>query len=55
MQSYRWDQHVKEMRQIRQTHGTRLQVVCFTYTYIRYQRDKVFLSNKIEDKMNKEL
>jgi hypothetical protein len=49
------EQHVKEMRQIRQSHGTRLQVVCLTYIYLRDQRDKRFFSYKIEDKMNKEL
>jgi hypothetical protein len=60
--SYSWhraelqmEQHVKEMRQIRQSHGTRLQVVCLTYIYSRDQRDKGFLSCKIEDKMNKEI
>jgi hypothetical protein len=49
------EQHVKEMRQIRQTHGTRLQVVCLPFIYLRDQRDKGFRSYKIEDKMNKEL
>jgi hypothetical protein len=49
------EQHIKEMRQIRQSRGTRLQVVCLTYIYIRDQQDKGFLSYKIEDKMNKEL
>jgi hypothetical protein len=49
------EQHVKEMRQIRQSHGTRLQVVCLTYIYLRDQRDKGFRSYKIEYKMNKEL
>jgi hypothetical protein len=49
------EQHVKYMRQIRQSHGTRLQVVCLTYIYLRDQRDKGFLSYKIENKMNKEL
>jgi hypothetical protein len=49
------EQHVKEMHQIRQSHGTRLQVVCLTYIYLRDQRDKGFRSYKIEDKMNKEL
>jgi hypothetical protein len=43
------------MRQIRQPHGTRLQVVCLTYIYLRDQRDKEFHSYKIEDKINKEL
>jgi hypothetical protein len=43
------------MRQIRQSHGTCLQVVCLTYIYLRDQRDKGFRSYKIEDKMNKEL
>jgi hypothetical protein len=39
------EQHVKEMRQIRQSRGTRLQVVCLTYyIYLRYQRDKGFRS-----------
>jgi hypothetical protein len=49
------EQHVKEMRQIRKSHGTRLQVVCLTYIYIRDQREKGYHSYKIEDKMNKEL
>jgi hypothetical protein len=49
------EQHVKEMRQIRQSHGTRLQVVCLTYIYLRDQRYKGFRPYKIEDKMNKEL
>jgi hypothetical protein len=49
------EQHVKEMRQIRQSHGTRLQLVCLTYIYLRDQRDKGFHSYKIKDKMNKEL
>jgi hypothetical protein len=49
------EQHVKEMRQISQSHGTHLQVVCLTYIYLRDQRDKGFSSYKIEDKMNKEL
>jgi hypothetical protein len=49
------EQHVKAMRQIRQSHGTRLQVVRLTYIYIRDQRDKGFRSYKIEDKMSKEL
>jgi hypothetical protein len=49
------EQHVKEMRRIHQSPGTRLQVVCLTYIYLRDQRDKVFRSYKIEDKMNKEL
>jgi hypothetical protein len=31
------EQHVKDMRQIRQSHGTRLQVVCLTYIYLRDQ------------------
>jgi hypothetical protein len=48
------EKHVKELRQIRQYHETRLQVVCLTYIYIRDQRDKGFRSDKIED-MNKEL
>jgi hypothetical protein len=43
------------MRQIRQSRGTRLHVVCLTYIYLRDQLDKGFLSYKIEDKMNKEL
>jgi hypothetical protein len=43
------------MRQIRQYHGTRLQVVFLTYIYLRDQRDKGFFSYKIEDKINKEL
>jgi hypothetical protein len=43
------------MRQIRQYHGTRLQVVCLTYIYLRDQGDKVFCSYNIEDNMNKEL
>jgi hypothetical protein len=43
------------MRQIRQSRGTRLQVVCLTYIYLRDQRDKVFRSYKIEYKMNKDL
>jgi hypothetical protein len=49
------EQHFKEMRQIRQSHGTRLQVVCSTYIYLRDQQDKGFLSYKIEHKMNKEI
>jgi hypothetical protein len=49
------EQHVEEMRQIRQSHGTRLQVVCLTYIYIRDQRDKGYHSYKIEEKMNNEL
>jgi hypothetical protein len=49
------EKHVKEMRQIRQSHGTRLQVVCMTYIYLRDQREKGFRSYNIEDKMNKEL
>jgi uncharacterized protein with GYD domain len=49
------EQHVREMRQIRQSHGTRLTVVCLTYIYLRDQRDKGFRSYKIEDKMNKAL
>jgi hypothetical protein len=49
------EQHVKEMCQIHQSHGTRLQVVCLTYIYLRDQLYKVFRSYKIEDKMNKEL
>jgi hypothetical protein len=51
------EKHVKEMRQIRQSHGNRLQVVCLTYIYLRDQRDKVpvFLSYTIEDNTNKEL
>jgi hypothetical protein len=43
------------MRQLRQFHGTRLQVVCLTYIYLRDQQIKGFSSYKIEDKMNKEL
>jgi hypothetical protein len=31
------------MRQIRQSRGTRLQVVCLTYIYLREQRDEIFL------------
>jgi hypothetical protein len=34
------EQHVKEMRQIHQSHGTHLQVVCLTYIYLRDQQDK---------------
>jgi hypothetical protein len=49
------EQHVKEMRQTRQSHGIHLQVVCLNYVYLRDQRDKGFRSYKIEDKMNKEL
>jgi hypothetical protein len=49
------EQHVKEMCQIGHSHGTRIQVVCVTYIYLRDQRDKGFRSYKIEDKMNKEL
>jgi hypothetical protein len=49
------EQHVKEMRQIRQSHGTRIQVLCLPYIYIRDQLDKGLCSYKIEDKMNKEL
>jgi hypothetical protein len=43
------------MYQIYQSHGTRLQMVCFTCIYLREQRDKGFCSNNIEDKMKKEL
>jgi hypothetical protein len=43
------------MRQIRNYHGTRRQVVFLAYIYIRDQRDKGVCSYKIEDKMNKEL
>jgi hypothetical protein len=43
------------MRQIHKSHRTRLQVVCLTYIYLRDQRDKGFISYKIEDKMNKEI
>jgi hypothetical protein len=43
------------MRQIRQSHGTRLQVVYLTYIYLRDQRDKGFRSYEIEDKINKEI
>jgi hypothetical protein len=49
------EQQVKEMRQILQSHGTRLQIVCLTYIYLRDQRDKGVRSYKIEDKMNNEL
>jgi hypothetical protein len=49
------EQYVKEMRQIRQSHGTHIQLVCVTYIYLRDQRDKGARSYKIEDKMNKEL
>jgi hypothetical protein len=49
------EQHAKEMHQIRQSHGTRPQVVCLTYIYLRDQRDKGFRSYKIEDRMNNEL
>jgi hypothetical protein len=49
------EQHVKEMHQIRQSRGPRLQDVCLTYIYIRDQRDKGFRSYNIEDEMNKEL
>jgi hypothetical protein len=38
------EQHVKEMRQIRQSHGTRLQVVYLNYIYLRDQRYKRFRS-----------
>jgi hypothetical protein len=37
------EQHVKEMRQIRQSHGTRLQVVCLTYIYLRDQQKMIYL------------
>jgi hypothetical protein len=46
------EHHVKEMRQY---HGTCLQVVCLTYIYLQDQRDKGLSSYKIEDKMNTEL
>jgi hypothetical protein len=49
------EQDVKEMCQIRQSRGTRLQVVYLSYIYIRDQQDKGFRSYKIEYKMNKEL
>jgi hypothetical protein len=45
------EQHDKEMHQIRHYHGTRLQVVCLTYVYLRDKKDKGFHSYK----MNKEL
>jgi hypothetical protein len=38
------EQHVKDMRQICQSHAARLQVVCLTYIYLRDQRDKGFRS-----------
>jgi hypothetical protein len=41
------EQNVKEMRQRRQSHGTRLRVVCLTYIYLRDQRDKGFHSYNI--------
>jgi hypothetical protein len=34
------EEHVKEMRQIRQSRGNRLQVVCLTYIYLRDRSDK---------------
>jgi hypothetical protein len=43
------------MRQISQSHGTRLQVMCLTYIYLQDLRDKGFRSYKIEDNSNKEL
>jgi hypothetical protein len=49
------EKHVTEMRQIRQSHGTCLQVVCLTYIYLRDQLEQGFCSYKIKDKMNKEL
>jgi hypothetical protein len=49
------EQHVKETRQIHQSHGTRLPVVSLTYIYLWDQRDKGFRSYKIEDKINNEL
>jgi hypothetical protein len=49
------EQHVKEMRLAGQSHGTRIQVVCLTYIYLRDPRDKGSRSYKIEDKMNKDL
>jgi hypothetical protein len=49
------EQHVKEMIQIRQSCGTRCQVVCLNYIHLQDQRDKGFRSYKIYDKMNKEL
>jgi hypothetical protein len=49
------EQHVKEIRQIHQSHSTRLQVVYPTYIYLIDQRDKGFRSYKVEDKMNKDL
>jgi hypothetical protein len=51
----RMGKHVKEMRQIRQSHRNRLQVVCLTYINLRYQQDRGFRSYKIEDKINKEI
>jgi hypothetical protein len=41
------DQYVKVMRQLRQSHGTRLQVVCLNYIYFRDQLDKGFRSYKL--------
>jgi hypothetical protein len=49
------EQDGKDMRHIRQSHGTRLKVVCLTYIYLRDERDKYFRSYKIGDKINKEL
>jgi hypothetical protein len=49
------ERHVKEMRQICQSHGIRLQMVRITYIYLLDQKYKGFRSYKIEDKMNKEL
>jgi hypothetical protein len=49
------EQHFKEMCQICQSRGTRLQVVYLTYIYLRDQREKGFRSYKIKYKMNKEL
>jgi hypothetical protein len=49
------EQHVNEMRQIRQSHGTRLQAVCLTYIYLIDQREKGLRSYKIEYKLNKDL
>jgi hypothetical protein len=48
-------QHAKEMCTIRESHGNSIKVVCLAYIYLRDQRDKVFRSYKIEDKMNNEL
>jgi hypothetical protein len=42
------EKHIKDMRQIRQSRGTRLQLVCLTYIYLRDQRDKKIDPTKLK-------